>query len=1029
MKKKTFFIGFILSIAVFAFLFTGVFLLKTPKAFAADIEYTDGELKQSYTLGETLVCPSAKINVDGTFVDVVGHVLYYPDGNAVSDDQYVLSNPGKYVLRFFADYNGKTVYADDEFTVKGGLFGVNSEMSSVYYGNSGEDKGNVEGLQVSLSAGDVFTYNKPINFNGKTKNDKIVSFYVIPAVKGVADVLDVKIRLTDATDETNFIEFATFAQSDDENEASGNALASALCTGENAKYVGLHYKDKEENADFIYEDAYYSVYKDVSFTTRYGYPSRAASLAACVGYGAEVDYSKATVQQQGNFNKPFSYSLDYAERKAYGYDHGTGDWSKSSNVIIDLDDSYFFENPWSGFTADYAYLSVYSDMYTGSTFSFVILNIFDEDLEATDFTFEGKPVIKIEYPDGEIPYAIKGQPYDVFDAKAYSGCDGTIDCKALVYLDYYSNSPRLCKITDGAFVPTDEKQSYSIVYSAVDSYGNSAESVVNIPVKASRQASFTLYGEDYNVFTGEKIILKQPIIDNPNGSYTVSATATIGNDVYPITVSEDGIYSLYTLKAGDYTVKYSFTDYNGPIDETYELTVAENPYSVFYGDPVLPVVFVNGVEYVFPKQYGKAFNDGEVSDLNATLKYSFDGGELIDYVYGTPIRITAENNVKLVYSLVGAKEDCVIEMPVTAVRHPSGALKMENYFYSTQFDGQSSGDRVTYSTTESFAKLSYVKPLLTTAFSFNFKLKADSFSGISFIFTDANDFTNVLKVVMTNEGSSKFLVNINGQKKEITFSGDNDHKLTYNSVVNMIMIDDYAFNVVGVKDYAEKKAYFDIEVNGNNGEFVIDVMSISKQRMNNDKTEYTPPQYYLNVNDGAKNIGDRIVISGLFVEDVLSFGTSGSIYVWGPDDNFCVTVDGITMDGVTDLTRVYEIEVDAYGAYLIYFECEDLGGSPNDGDLVINSYDTTLPVVEISDKDKYAAVYAGNTYKIALATARDGDGEAIDVLTIVTDTEGVSHLLDKNEFYFSRAGVYKVVYYAKDRFGNVGFATYEIVAL
>ncbi|MBO4594752.1 MAG: hypothetical protein J5697_03530, partial [Clostridia bacterium] len=743
MKKKTFFVSLILLVSVIAFLFGGVMLLKAPKASAADIEYIDGAIENDYALGATFVCPPAKINVGGTLLDVSGHALFYPDGKAVSESEYVLSYPGKYVLRYFADHNGKTVYADDEFTVKGEKFGLIGETSSVCYGNTGEEKGNIDGLIVSLASGDVFTYNKPLDLNGKKGYDKLISFYVLPATKGIADVLDVKIRLTDAADETNFIEFAVFARGDDENEADGQALASAVRTKNSSRYVGLHYKGyAPENADLFYDGDYYSIYKDVSFTSRFGYPSYAASLAACVGYGADVDYSGATALQTGNFNKPFSYALDYEEKKAYGYEHGTGNWGQDSKLIADLDDALFFDDPWTGFTTGEVYLSVYSDMYTGSSFSFVILNIYDEDLSVADYAYTREPVIEVDYPDGDMPYAIKGQPYRIFDVKAYSGCDGAIECQALVYSDYLSNSPRLLSVTDGAFVPTDEKASYTIVYSAVDSYGNVAKKVVDIPVKATRTASFTLSGGESSGLTGEDIVLKQPVVENPNGNFTVSAVAIKGNDVYPVKLSENGIYGFYTLEAGDYTVKYTFTDYNEPIERTYGLTVTENPYSVFYGDPALPAVFVSGAKYTFPKQYGKSFNGGEVTDPEATLKYSFDGGAFTDYAYGTPIQITAENSVKLVYSLVGAREDRVIDMPVTDVGLSSGDLKQEKYFYSTQFTASAYEDRVSYSTTERFAELSFVKPLLTTAFSVKFSLSSDNFSDLSFIFTDATDFTN-----------------------------------------------------------------------------------------------------------------------------------------------------------------------------------------------------------------------------------------------------------------------------------------------
>lgn len=1032
MKKKAIFTRFILIIICVMSFAAGMLFIRTSEASAVGIEYTEEALKDYYTLGDTFVCPAAKINVDGTRLDVKKHALYYPDGNAFSDGQYVLSNPGEYVLRYYADYNGKTVFAEDSFAVKGVLYNVSSSMSSVSYGNTGAEKGNLDGLKVSLTSGDVFTYNKPLDLKDKKKADTLISFFILPANKGIADVQDVKVRLTDVADETNFIEFATFAHSADENEYSGDALPSAVRTSINKNYVGLHYKGyaADKTGYTYYDGSYYTIYKDVSYTSRYGYPSYAASFAACVGYGYDVDYSKATSQQNGNFNKPFSYAIDYEEKIAYGYEQGRGSWGPDNRIIADLDDLLFFDNLWTGFTTGEAYLSVYSDMYVNSTFDFVILNIFDEDLEATDFEYVGEPVIKVEFPQGEMPYAIKDEAYRVFDAKAYSGCDGEIECKTLVYKDYDSDSPKLCPVVGGAFTPTDEKSSYTIVYSAVDSFGNSVEKLVDISVKATREASLSLVGGDDTAYTGETIILKQPVCEKTNGSYTVSVVASIDNESYPITVSGDGIYRFYTLKAGDYDVKYTLTDYNSPIEEDYVLTVAENPNSVFYGEPVLPRALVKGVKYEFPVQYGKSFFGGEVNDLTATLKYSFDDGEPQSYG-GTPVRITADTNVKLIYSLEGAVSDCVFEIPVVDVGLATGKFKREKYFYSEQFTGTAEEKSVRYSTTAESAELSYVKPVLTTDCLLEYKLLTDNFSSITFTLRDATDSTNVLKIVMTKKDSSKFLVSVNGSaNKEIMSSAlEVVHKITYNSALNTLKIDDFDFNVAGVKDFARKNAYFDIAVNGIEGEFRIDILTFGNQKFNKKTSDNTSPLFYLDVNDGKKVKGEKIIIKGLFIEDLLSFATSGTITVKDPNGSICRTVDGVLMNEVSDFTRVYEISADVYGTYTIFYECFDDYGNLDDKTVKISVYSSALPTVRISDTDKYPAVYSGRTYKIAKATAVDIMGNDINVLTVVIDTEGKTHVIENSEFEFKRAGIYKVMYYAEDSLGNIGFASYDIIAV
>ena len=1018
MKKNIITKYIILFVSAILCFCVAVFFAESPFVSAIDIEYSAEPLKEYYALGETFITPEAQINADGNILPVVKQALYYPDGNAFSDSQYVLSNPGEYRLRYFADYNGKTVYADDYFSVKGEAYGVSGTTSSVAYGNTGEEKGNINGLVVTLSSGDVFTYKKPLDLNGKKKNDTIVTFYVIPERQGVADVKNVKIRLTDCADESNYVEAVVFANHNDENEFKGLALYSGVRASVHNGYVGAHYKGYNQSG-VVYDGNYYSIYKDISYSSDAGYPSFAASLAASKGYG-DVGETR--------FSKPFSFSVDYTEKKFYGYSHGDGEGWLSNNLIADLDDSLFFDTPWDGFTTGEVYLSIYSDFYANSSFTFVVLNIYDEDLTDAKYQYDKAPDIIVDIPAGNVPYAIKNIPYELMDVKAYAGCDGAIDCDVLVYKDYYSNVPKLCPVVDGTFTPTDKNSVYSIVYRATDSYGNSAEKIIDISVKEKREATLWLTDGDEDCFTGKPIILKQPHFEKTNGSAELIVSAICSDETLTIPVSEDGFYRFYTLRSGNYEIKYTLTDYNGPIEISYSLEIKDNPNTVYYGEAILPCAFVNGATYKFPTQYGKAFINGEVRDLTATLKYSFDDGEKRTYDNGE-VRIEATNNVKLIYSLEGASEEKIYEIPVTDVGLSEKKYYKEKYFYTKQFDGVSTESGIYYSTAESVAELSYVKPVLVADFGFEYELLSDNFNRIIFTFNDTVDSSNRLKIVITKKNREKLLVSVNdGDNREITSSVlGKTHAIEYNSILNSLKIDGFDFSVKDIKDFAQKNAYFGITVEGNKDVFKFIVKKLNKQIMNTQTSDYAPPLYYLDITDGKKTKGDKIVINGYFIEDVLRFTKSGTITVTDPEGNICQATNGVSMNKVVDFTRSYEISVDSYGEYVISCEYSD-GANRQKTTVIVNSYDFTPPTVVVSDAEKYSAVYAGSSYKIASASATDNLGEKIEVTKIVIDTEGKTFIV-ADEFLFKRAGIYKVVYYAEDSFGNIGFASYDIVAV
>ncbi len=1034
MKKRK--IRFGLSILVLSFMLciTGVFsVMKTPSAKATKIEYVSETVQDFYALGTTFVVPQAKLDIDGNDLDVTKSVLYYPDGRASSADEHVLSNTGEYRLRYFATNEGKTVYADQAFVVKGSLYNVSGTTSSVAYGNSGEEKGNLDGLVVSLASGDVFTYNKAIDLTDKKKADDFVKFYVLPERRGVADVKNVKIRLTDVVDENNYVEIATYANSGDENEYKGEALYSGAKASIHNGYAGMHYKGYT-TTDLIYDGNYYSVYKNIDYTSRYGYPSFQASFTAKGGYGETGEM----------FGGSFNYSVDYKERKIFGYEPGpNANWSNRNDLIADLDDSLFFDQAWKGFTTGEVYLSIYSDMYVNSSFTFVVTDIYDEDLTKVDYEQVNAPQIVIDMPSESVPYAIKNQPYELFKATAYSSCDGEVGCQVLVYRDYYSNSPKLVSVSDGKFIPTSNLTSYSVVYRATDSFGNTAEKIVDIPVKAERLTQIELNENQGSAYTGVNFKLPQPIYSGTNGNYKLSVFVVNGVTENELTPNAQGEYEFYSLTSGEYTIKYVLTDYNGPISVEYTLSVIDNPNPIFYGETAFPEVFVKNAKYVLPEMHGKAFNEGQSTDLKANVQYAFDNGDLVDYTLGSEVKIDAEDTVKLIYSLAGSTEKREKVIPVTDIGletskydeeydewYTTNEYRRVEYFYSNEFDGVADTEGLTYTTTEEQARLAFVKPVLTTAFTLEYEFASLEFDTLVFSFVDTCDATNILKIVIKKKTAEKILVTVNdGETRELTTALIGKfHTIDYNSVANTLKIDDYSFLVEGVSDFAKKNAYFSIDAQGLTGAFSMRINKICGQILDKQVSDYAKPSYYLDISDGYKTIGQKIVINGLYFEDVLRFNTTGKLSVLDPNGDYCETVDGITMKNITDFSRKYEIEVAMHGVYSITGSCTD-GANPAKIEAQINSYDEVAPVITISETNKNQAVYAGYTYAIASATAVDNLGEKVKVTVIVLDTESKTHVVTNGKFNFARAGYYKVMYRAEDSFGNVGFASYDIVAV
>ncbi|MBR2498605.1 MAG: DUF4838 domain-containing protein [Clostridia bacterium] len=228
--------------------------------------------------------------------------------------------------------------------------------STVAYGNTGANKGNINGLMVSLTDGDMFTYVEPIDFSTKTSSNNKIQLYVLPKTQGFADVKNFFVRFTDTLDPTNYFEIRLMANYDDPNEISGQALYTSVKASNQKDFVG-----KSSWSD--------TTYTEVMVVRPQGYASFMASLTAKNGYGGSQ-----------RFSDPFEYSFDYSSKQVYGYKYDTS--SSSGTIIADLDSSsYYGSTTWSGFSSGgKAYVSVYSTDVVGESFDFVITNFFGENL-------------------------------------------------------------------------------------------------------------------------------------------------------------------------------------------------------------------------------------------------------------------------------------------------------------------------------------------------------------------------------------------------------------------------------------------------------------------------------------------------------------------------------------------------------------------------------------------------------------------------------------------------------------------------
>ena len=998
---------------------------------AADISFGDEKISPTYTLGEVLTPPTAKIVYGGNEYDAELSSIVYPNNKAYKEDSFVLSVPGKYTANFKATASGKVLTSSVSFIVSGSAYEVSGSNSSVYYGSmtKTDEQGSaltgegstVNGLVVSLAAGDTFTYKIPIDLKNKTKADNLLSLYAMPQIMGKADARILKVRLTDAYDKNNYVDVVTYGNYGDEDEVKQQALYSGA--GANGQLLtGLHFYASPNTRTFTYQGALYTLNKNIVYNSANGYPSFAFSLAAVNGYGKGI---------RNNLSGAYTLSMNYAEKQLFGCETIA---SSSNGMIIDLDDPMFFDNLWTGFKTGEAYISIWAENYVNSSFNFIINNLADNDLTNAHYFDQDAPLIDVDLPEGSVPAAIVNEEYSVFNAVATDAVDGKVDTGVMVYRNYYSSNPSAVDVIDGKFTP-NKAGVYTIVYKAEDSSGKVATKKVDVTVKEQSMLSINLGDADQTSAAGVTVSLKKPTVTGADGSYSLKVTATKGGESLTILPDNDGNYSFVPMSSGDYIIKYVCKDYNVTKEVEYSITVTANSVPTIIDEAYLPPVFVKGWKYTLPVLNGYDFSDGTAKDKSTTISYSFDNGQsFTEYQAGSTFTVGDTDSVTVKYS-VGQDEisNKVYSVPVTDVSGviddiPVNILRSK-YFYGTAFTAKANveEENVEYSTFEENARLTFVNKLLTTDFSLSFSVKNFAAEKLVITLTDAEnkDCALVLSVRLKDQGSC--YVSVDGGEEQILsvpLTGS-AFKLLYNQKVNAVKFGDVSFPLSTFKGFDSKTAYLTIDVLENTSLTTVTVSEINGQPINAADGDNAGPRYYIEVNNDEKAVGEKLIVSEFIAADVLRANATVTLTITDEEGNVVQTDDGISMLNVTDFSRDYIITLNKTGEYSITGKCLDGGRGVTNVSLSVYVKDSVAPVITLNNAATVGVV--GSNVVVARYTVTDQTDSTLDVTVSVQRPDLKVEEVKNFVFKADIKGVYTVTYFATDAAGNCAFTSYDIV--
>ena len=170
-------------------IFVGVAVLAenaTPELTTTTVDFSD-----TYYRGDLFEVPEMKFTL-GEKTVVATTEVESPSGKKFTSKQFYLDSRGKYNVRYSAEFDGKQYNKNESFEVdlklfetSGGEKEVEASVNPYYEAATGQ--------LVTLSYGGVFYYNQAIDVSQLSSN--FIVFYVVPEVRGVADIKSLSIQL------------------------------------------------------------------------------------------------------------------------------------------------------------------------------------------------------------------------------------------------------------------------------------------------------------------------------------------------------------------------------------------------------------------------------------------------------------------------------------------------------------------------------------------------------------------------------------------------------------------------------------------------------------------------------------------------------------------------------------------------------------------------------------------------------------------------------------------------------------------
>ena len=977
----------------------------------------DGELEESYDVGERLNLPKGTFTVDGKNYEAVT-TLYNPDGTVTAADSVTLKTEGRYTLEYTCTQTGQA--EEYTFTVDKDLIEFDGEglikSSSVYGKDESVYDTGLTGLNVELYANETMNFNQVIDLNDFSAGESIFKMYVIPETLGYYNARTLKFRFTDIYDPDNYVDVYASAMQVAEPEKETNVTkfnTTYLLGGANGQVpTGIEWRNTDGTLYTVHQANLFGFLAPVS---PYGYKNKQENV------GKEYlelgfDLNEKTVTSTSSEGK--------------------------SNVVVDLDAEYM-NTKWKGFTTGEVRLSVTAREYRTNKIPYrmIFTEIGGAELKGTEDK-EG-PEITVdfgEYEENNLPEAFKGEEYPVFDFTAYDYFTEVKSTSVKVFYDYNSSARKEVTIKNGKFVP-DRTGQYTIEYTATDYYGNENKKTVEILSVLPKKPALDISSERVTeVSAGDTVQIADVSASGGSGELKVTVVAKNGEHEAEIT---DGKFT--ADYAGEYTITYTAADFLGnTAEEEYKVTVKDDKKPEILDDACLPKYLLEGFEYKVPVPTGLSYGAG-TQKTNVTVRIT-DGNGTTECTTGRHT-FKADQNGKAEIKYIVTDKNGTTEksytLPVLTVKNGTG-YDLSKYFYSDTVTAEARQNDILLSAASGTKEqtVEFVNAVITDGLNLGVKVNSaeNNFSSFSIYLTDAENENISIRLQFVkgaDAGSDSYMI-YNGDDKLLidpSFYNDEEIALTYSESDRNIHIVNAAAKITETvsgetfEGFPGKKVYVRFVFEEVSGAARISVSKINSQLMSNYSGDSVKPMVYIFGEYAKKySLNDTIPVLNALAGDVIDPSPDVTVTLTDHNGEIVTSVDGVRLENVSAEEVLY-FKAEKYGNYLLTYTATDEAGKTTTYYRAINVEDIVPPEIQVNGEIA-ETVKTGSDVAVPFAFVTDNLDEAPMLLRILVLPDGSQTILSETADAFRAiySGVYRLRYIAWDSEGNFSMTEFTVTA-